>query len=147
MAIYTAGFAEWTAEQFFGELKKHSISRLVDVRLNNVSQLAGFAKKRDLEYFLKVICEAEYCHEPLLAPTALILKEYRDKKISWDEYEFYYTQLLIERRVEIVLSRELLDGNPVFLCSEHKPEHCHRRLALNYLEKHWETKTSIIHLI
>ena len=70
MAIYTAGFAEWTAERFFGELKAHSVSHLVDVRLNNVSQLAGFAKKKDLEFFLKTICGAEYMHEPILAPTS-----------------------------------------------------------------------------
>jgi uncharacterized protein (DUF488 family) len=147
MAIYTAGFAEWTAERFFGELKTHSVSHLVDVRLNNVSQLAGFAKKKDLEFFLKTICGAEYRHEPLLAPNAVILKEYRSKKISWDMYEGLFIGLLQERKVESSLSRDILDGNPVFLCSEHNPEHCHRRLVLDYLEKHWELKSTIVHLV
>ena len=115
MAIFTAGFAEWTAEQFFGELKQRQVDQLIDVRLNNVSQLAGFAKKKDLEYFLRVICGAEYRHEPLLAPTAEMLKDYRSKKTSWTEYERLFALLLAERRVESVLSRQILDGNPVFL--------------------------------
>ena len=147
MAIYTAGFAEWTAEQFFGELKQRQVDQLIDVRLNNVSQLAGFAKKKDLEYFLCVICGAEYRHEPLLAPTAEMLKDYRSKKTSWTEYERLFTLLLAERRVESVLSRQMLDGNPVFLCSEHKPDHCHRRLALEYLEERWEFKGTLIHIV
>ena len=147
MAIYTAGFAEWTAEQFFGELKQRQVDQLIDVRLNNVSQLAGFAKKKDLEYFLRTICGADYRHEPMLAPTADMLKDYRSKKTSWIEYERLFTLLLAERRVESVLSRQILDGNPVFLCSEHKPDHCHRRLALEYLEERWEVKSTLIHIV
>ena len=147
MAIYTAGFAEWTAEQFFGELKQRQVDQLIDVRLNNVSQLAGFAKKKDLEYFLRIICGANYRHEPLLAPTAEMLKDYRSKKTSWIEYERLFMLLLAERRVESVLSREILDGNPVFLCSEHKPDHCHRRLALEYLEERWGIKSTLIHIV
>ena len=147
MAIYTAGFAEWTAEQFFGELKQRQVDQLIDVRLNNVSQLAGFAKKKDLEYFLRIICGANYRHEPLLAPTAEMLKDYRSKKTSWIEYERLFMLLLAERRVESMLSREILDGNPVFLCSEHKPDHCHRRLALEYLEERWGIKSTLIHIV
>jgi uncharacterized protein (DUF488 family) len=147
VAIYTAGFAEWTAEQFFGELKQRQVDQLIDVRLNNVSQLAGFAKKKDLEYFLRTICGADYRHEPMLAPTADMLKDYRSKKTSWLEYERLFTLLLAERRVESVLSRQILDGNPVFLCSEHKPDHCHRRLALEYLEERWEVNSTLIHIV
>ena len=147
MAIYTAGFAEWTAEQFFGELKKSQVDQLIDVRLNNVSQLAGFAKRKDLEYFLKTICGADYRHEPMLAPTADMLKDYRSKKISWLEYERLFMLLLAERRVESVLSRQIFEGNPVFLCSEHKPDHCHRRLALEYLQKCWGTVSTLIHIV
>ena len=147
MAIYTAGFAEWTAEQFFGELKKSQVDQLIDVRLNNVSQLAGFAKRKDLEYFLKTICGADYRHEPMLAPTADMLKDYRSKKISWLEYERLFMLLLAERRVESVLSRQIFEGNPVFLCSEHKPDHCHRRLALEYLQKRWGTVSTLIHIV
>jgi uncharacterized protein (DUF488 family) len=147
MAIYTAGFAEWTAEQFFGELKQHHVDQLIDVRLNNVSQLAGFAKKKDLEYFLRIICGANYRHEPLLAPTAEMLKDYRSKKITWDEYETQFVALLTERKVESALSPELLNGSPVFLCSEHKADFCHRRVALDYLTKHWGLNGSIVHLV
>ena len=147
MAIYTAGFAEWTAERFFSELKTHSVSHLVDVRLNNVSQLAGFAKKKDLEFFLKTICGAEYMHEPTLAPTSDLLKEYRSKRITWDEYGKHFLELLKERKVESVLSQELLRGAPVILCSEHRPEFCHRRLALDYLGNHWNIDGTIVHLV
>ena len=147
MAIYTAGFAEWTAERFFGELKAHSVSHLVDVRLNNVSQLAGFAKKKDLEFFLKTICGAEYMHEPILAPTSDLLKEYRSKKITWDEYGKFFLELLKERKVESVLSQDLLRGTPVILCSEHRPEFCHRRLALDYLGSHWGINGVVVHLV
>jgi uncharacterized protein (DUF488 family) len=147
VAIYTAGFAEWTAEQFFGELKQRQVEQLIDVRLNNVSQLAGFAKKKDLEYFLRTICGADYRHEPMLAPTADMLKDYRSKKTSWLEYERLFMILLAERRVESVLSRQIFDGNPVFLCSEHKPDHCHRRLALEYLQMHWGIESSLIHIV
>ena len=147
MAIYTAGFAEWTAERFFGELKAHSVSHLVDVRLNNVSQLAGFAKKKDLEFFLKTICGAEYLHEPILAPTSDLLKEYRSKKITWDEYGKFFLELLKERKVESVLSQDLLRGAPVVLCSEHRPEFCHRRLALDYRGSHWGINGVVGHLV
>ena len=147
MAIYTAGFAEWTAERFFGELKAHSVSHLVDVRLNNVSQLAGFAKKKDLEFFLKTICGAEYMHEPILAPTSVLLKEYRSKKITWDEYGQFFLELLKERKVESVLSQDLLRGAPVILCSEHNPDFCHRRLALDYLGSYWGIDGTIVHLV
>ena len=147
MAIYTAGFAEWTAEQFFRELKEKQISHLVDVRLNNVSQLAGFAKRKDLEFFLKVICGADYLHEPSLAPTSDLLKDYRSKKITWIEYEESFSALLAERKVESTLSRGILDGSPVFLCSEHKADFCHRRLALEYLAKHWGLNGLIVHLV
>ena len=147
MAIYTAGFAEWTAERFFNELKTHSVSHLVDVRLNNISQLAGFAKKKDLEFFLKTICGAEYMHEPTLAPTSDLLKEYRSKRITWEEYGKHFLELLKERKVESVLSQDLLRGAPVFLCSEHKPEFCHRRLALDYLGSYWGIDGAIVHLV
>lgn len=147
MAIYTAGFAEWTAEQFFRELIDRNVSQLIDVRLNNVSQLAGFAKKRDLEYFLRTICGAQYRYEPLLAPTPEMLKDYRSKKITWSEYEARFNQLLKSRCVDDVLSREVFEGNPVFLCSEHRPDKCHRRLAVEFLEERWDIASNIIHIV
>jgi uncharacterized protein (DUF488 family) len=80
MEIYSIGFTQKTAKQFFGLLKDHRISRLLDVRLNNVSQLSGFAKREDLKYFLREICDADYVHEPLLAPTQEMLDQYKKEK-------------------------------------------------------------------
>jgi len=147
MAIYTAGFAAWTAEQFFGVLKEHNVSNLVDVRLNNTSQLASFAKKRDLEFFLQALCNVPYFHEPLLAPTASLLRAYRKKEITWDEYEKNFNLLIKERQVEEKVSKELFKVNPVVLCSEHKPDRCHRRLAVDYLNLHWGYNVEVVHLV
>jgi uncharacterized protein (DUF488 family) len=146
MEIYTAGFAEWTAEQFFGVLSENSITRLIDVRLKPSSQLAGFAKQRDLGYFLRSLCNADYVHELMLAPSSEILEAYRKKKITWSEYEAEYLALLRVRKVESVLEPDLFSGLPVLLCSEHRPENCHRRLAVEYLQKEWGTFTDIVHL-
>lgn len=143
MEICTVGFTRHTAEEFFGSLRSAGIERLVDVRLNNTSHLAGFAKRDDLAFFLRELCGAEYVHEPLLAPTPQLLSGYRKGGISWDEYEHAYLDLLAQRRVEEVLSRSLFDRRAVLLCSEHSPEHCHRRLVVEYLDEHWGGVTAV----
>jgi len=118
---------------------------LIDVRLNNTSQLAGFAKRDDLRYFLREICGAEYVHLPELAPTKEILDGYKKKQIGWAEYETLYRALLAERKVENALDRRLFDSPVVFLCSESTAECCHRRLAAEYLAEKWgDVKT--VHL-
>ncbi len=137
MEIYSIGFTQKTAEQFFGILKRAGIRRLIDVRLNNVSQLAGFAKRQDLQFFLKEICEAEYRHELLLAPTQGMLDRYKKEKGSWTEYESEFLALLAERRIEGVLDQSLFSVPTVLLCSEPTPEQCHRRLVLDYLKSKW----------
>lgn len=137
MEIATIGFTQKSAEDFFERLKRADIKRLVDVRLNNVSQLAGFAKRDDLRYFLKTICGADYVHEPLLAPTQEMLDEYKKSGGSWADYEKSFLALMKERRIESVISRSLFDVPSVLLCSEDKPMRCHRRLVLEYLEPHW----------
>ena len=137
MEIYTIGFTQTTAAEFFGKLKQAGIRRLVDVRLNNVSQLAGFAKRDDLRYFLAEICGVEYVHEPLLAPSQEILDAYKKEKGSWDEYEQRFLQLLAGRHVEVTIKPELFDVPTVLLCSEPTAEHCHRRLVLEYLNSRW----------
>lgn len=137
MEIYSIGFTQKTAEQFFSLLKSAGIRRLLDVRLNNVSQLAGFAKRQDLPFFLNQICQAEYRHEPLLAPTQDILDSYKKKKGSWPEYESKFLALLAERRIEDALDRSLFSIPTVLLCSEPSPERCHRRLVLDYLKEKW----------
>lgn len=143
MEICTVGFTRHTAEEFFGSLKAAGVKRLVDVRLNNSSHLAGFAKKGDLAYFLREICGAEYVHETLLAPTPELLARYRKEGGSWEEYERAFLDLMAERRVADVLPRSLFDRRTVLLCSEHSPEHCHRRLVVEYLDRHWGDVTAV----
>jgi uncharacterized protein (DUF488 family) len=135
--LFTIGFTGTSAANFFGRLRKAKIERLIDVRLNNVSQLAGFAKKKDLEFFLRELCNADYVHELLLAPRDEDLKAVRGGKMSWEEYERAYAALLRERRVESALSRTLFDRRAVLLCSEARATHCHRRIAAEYLRDAW----------
>jgi uncharacterized protein (DUF488 family) len=124
-------------------LKGAGIRRLLDVRLNNVSQLAGFAKRQDLPFFLKEICRAEYVHEPLLAPTQEMLDAYKKGKESWPEYESKFLALLAERRIEEAIDRSLFSVPTVLLCSEPTPEQCHRRLVLEYLSEKWQDLQAI----
>lgn len=113
------------------------IQRLLDVRLNNASQLSGFARCADLPFFLEELCGAEYLHEPRLAPTGEMLDAYRKGRMEWPVYEEAFTKLLGERRVEETLDRGLFDVPTVLLCSEAGPERCHRRLVLEYLDLAW----------
>ena len=137
MKIYTIGFTKKSAETFFTRLSGAGVRRLVDVRLNNVSQLAGFAKKEDLRYFAKAICGIDYAHVQELAPTAEILDPYKKQKNGdWDLYERQFLNLMRERRIEETMQPDLLDG-ACLLCSEEKPHHCHRRLVAEYLQQHW----------
>ena len=137
MKLFTIGFTKKSAETFFTLLKDAGVKRLIDVRLNNVSQLAGFTKKNDLRYFAKAICNIEYLHLPELAPTADILNPYkRAKNGDWQLYERQFLELIRARHVEDTTSRELLDGG-CLLCSEEKPHHCHRRLVAEYLKDKW----------
>jgi uncharacterized protein (DUF488 family) len=137
MEISTIGFTKLAARSFFGRLKSAGIEQLVDVRLNNVSQLAGFAKKDDLEFFLQEIVGASYVHEPLLAPEPATLIAYRNKDMPWADYEQAYLDLLATRNVESTLSKDFFAPRTVLLCSEHTPDQCHRRLAVEYLNQIW----------
>jgi uncharacterized protein (DUF488 family) len=136
MKIFTIGFTKTTAEQFFGNLRRPGLERLVDVRLNNVSQLAGFAKKDDLRFFAKAICGIEYVHMPELAPTQEMLDQYRKAKQGWPNYERQFLALLQSRRIADTVLRGAIDGG-CLLCSEDRPDHCHRRLVAEYLRDHW----------
>ena len=136
MRILTIGFTKKSAERFFETLTKAGAKRVVDVRLNNVSQLAGFAKKDDLAYFLDQICHIDYRHVPMLAPTKEMLDGYKKNGGSWDDYERKFLNLMAKSRIEEKLNRELLE-DACLLCSEDKPHHCHRRLVAEYLKEHW----------
>jgi uncharacterized protein (DUF488 family) len=146
MEIYSIGFTKTTAESFFDRLRRHGVRRLLDVRLNTSSQLAGFAKDRDLPFFLRELIDVEYEHEPLLAPTDQILKAYKLRgAMPWEEYEDRFIALLRERRIEHCLDPSRFLTPTVLLCSEATPEHCHRRLVLEYLAAHWDG-LRIVHL-
>ena len=136
MTTYTIGFTKKSAEQFFETLCHSGAKRLVDVRLNNVSQLAGFAKKQDLIYFLRKLCGMEYVHLPSLAPTQDMLDEYKKRRGGWADYEEKFVALMRERRVEQEIPRHVI-ADACLLCSEDKPDHCHRRLVAEYLKDHW----------
>jgi uncharacterized protein (DUF488 family) len=136
MKIFTIGFTKKSARDFFGKLKNPGIKRLVDVRLNNVSQLAGFAKRDDLRFFTEAICNIGYVHLPQLAPTQEMLDTYRKAKGGWANYEKQFLDLMAQRRIEVELQKDLIDGG-CLLCSEETPEHCHRRLVAEYLSKNW----------
>ena len=140
MEIYTIGFTKKSAPEFFDSLKKAGIGRLVDVRLSNKSQMAGFPRRQDLPYFLAEICDAVYVHEPLLAPTAEMLKAYRAGAIDWHTYTNRFLELIAKRRVEVAVDwARLLDRPAVLLCSEAEPRQCHRRLVIEYLNRQgWE---------
>lgn len=135
MKLFTIGFTKTTANNFFDRLKKSGANKIVDVRLNNKSQLAGFAKRDDLSYFAETICGIGYQHIPDLAPTQDILDGFKKRKGSWEEYEEKFLRLMAQRRIEEI-NPELLDGG-CLLCSEDKPHNCHRRLVAEYLRDKW----------
>jgi uncharacterized protein (DUF488 family) len=148
MSIYTIGFTKKNAAHFFELLHTSGAKRVVDVRLNNVSQLAGFAKRDDLAYFLRRICSMDYVHLPELAPTQELLDRYKKDGGSWDDYERAFLDLMHAREVEKHVSREtIIDG--CLLCSEDKPHHCHRRLVAEYLGERWGLAAAldVVHLV
>ncbi len=136
MRVFTIGFTKSSAEGFFGRLQNAGVKKVLDVRLNNVSQLAGFAKKEDLRYFLKAIGGIDYAHEPRLAPTQEMLDAYKKAGGDWSDYEKRFLALMAERRVEQTVPRSVLEG-ACLLCSEDKPTQCHRRLVVEYLQQKW----------
>ncbi|WP_441937286.1 DUF488 domain-containing protein [Neorhizobium galegae] len=145
MDVTTIGFTKTTAEDFFGRIKAAGVKRVLDVRLHNTSQLAGFAKSDDLAFFLKTICGAGYVHEPLLAPTEEIMTAFKKQKGDWTIFQNDFMGLMAERQVESHLKPEAFDGS-CLLCSEDTPHHCHRRLVCDYLNGKWGGKLSVHHL-
>jgi uncharacterized protein (DUF488 family) len=136
MKVFTIGFTKKNARQFFEAIRKSGAKRVVDVRLNNVSQLAGFAKRDDLKFFLKEVCDIDYVHTPDLAPTKEMLDEYKKLKGDWDTYEKRFLDLMEKRSIEERIPKEII-AEGCLLCSEDKPHHCHRRLVAEYLKQHW----------
>ncbi|RWG01076.1 DUF488 domain-containing protein [Mesorhizobium sp.] len=143
--VATIGFTKSNAEDFFERLLNAGVKKVVDVRLHNTSQLAGFAKADDLAYFLKKIGGIQYVHQPLLAPTDNMLKAYKKDKGDWSVYQGRFLQLMEERRIEERLKPEMLEG-ACLLCSEATPHHCHRRLVCEYLNEKWGSPLKVRHL-
>lgn len=145
MQIYTMGFTQKDANTFFSKIEKFGIQMLIDVRLNNHSQLAGFTKEKDLAYFLKIICGCEYSHMISFSPTKEILDDYKKGKISWQEYEKSFTPLIEKRGIEKVFVKNYSKYDKVLLlCAEPAPECCHRRLVAEYLAE--KTGCEVIHI-
>lgn len=143
MKVFTIGFTKTTAQNFFQRLKQSNAKTIIDVRLNNISQLAGFAKRDDLEYFAKEICSLNYKHLTELAPTKEMLDNYKKNKVPWKFYEKSFYDLMKQRKIEKI-DKEVI-SNSCLLCSEDTPHFCHRRLIAEYLRNHWEG-LEIIHL-
>ena len=145
MNIYTIGFTKSSAEHFFDRRIRAGVRRVIDVRLNNTSQLSAFARSRDLEYFLQALASIEYVHEPLLAPTRDILDAFKKFRGNWDEYEGKFLDLMETRKIDDKLDPGFFE-DACLLCSEDKPHHCHRRLVAEFLVDRWQIPVSIVHL-
>ena len=143
--LFTIGFTGKSAEKFFTLWKEAGVKKIIDTRVNNVSQLSGFAKGTDLKYFASEIADIEYEHNLDFAPTKELLSNYRDKKITWEDYEIEFIKLLEERGISSKYNTEVLN-ECCLLCSEHEPDQCHRRLLAEYLKKR-NGAIEIIHLM
>jgi len=138
MELCTIGFTKSTAEHFFERMKAAGVQVVLDVRLKNTSQLAGFARTPDIQYFLKNLVGSEYIHDPLLAPDDEILSSYKKKQIGWAEYEARFDALMKEREIdEYICGRyaEAAQKRYCLLCSEDTPENCHRRLIAERMSR------------
>lgn len=144
-AVATIGFTKSSAESFFGRLRKAGVKRVIDVRLHNTSQLAGFAKADDLAYFLKTINGIDYVPEPSLAPTEALMKFFKTDKGDWEVFARDFSVLMKARKIEKALSPSFFDG-ACLLCSEATAHRCHRRLVVEYLNQEWGGALTVAHL-
>ncbi len=145
MKVYTMGFTQKTAEQFFKKIRDNQIELLIDVRLNNKSQLAGFTKGEDLEFFLKELCNCKYVHETKFSPTKELLDDYKKGRASWDEYVSVFSDIMATRNVADYFNEKYTGYERVLLlCSEPTPEQCHRRLLAEEFEK--KIGVDVIHI-
>jgi uncharacterized protein (DUF488 family) len=143
--LFTIGFAGKSAERFFQLLRDNGVQKIIDTRLYPSSQLSGFAKGKDLKFFLKEVANISYEHKIDFAPTEDLLSRYRSKQLNWKQYESEYIAILKERDVTKSLNPQALHQS-CLLCSEHSPENCHRKQLAEYLANQLNG-ISIIHLI
>lgn len=144
--LFTIGFTQKSAERFFELLATNSVKKLIDTRLNNTGQLAGFSKRDDLEYFCHTILSAEYFHWQESAPEEAMLSAYKKKEISWTDYAAEYLAMLERRKVENSMSL-VARGDACLLCSEAKPHHCHRSILADYLNRKSGGTIAVRHLV
>lgn len=144
--ICTIGFSKKSLRNFISLLQEAKVTKLIDTRLNNTSQLSGFAKKMDIEYVLELV-GIDYSHITEMAPTEKILKGYKNKKITWDQYEEEYNQLIVERNMLSIVEKQIPNETICLLCSEETPHHCHRRLLAEYVQKNSINDIVIKHLV
>ncbi len=144
MRLFTIGFTKKSAEEFFSRLQKAGVLRIVDIRLNNTSQIAGFAKESDLRFFLRAVAGIDYVHITDFAPTQEILDDFKKNKGSWFEFERKFEELMINRNIAGRAS-EVIRDNDCLLCSEHTPEQCHRRLVAEHIQENL-ANIEIVHL-
>ena len=143
--VHTIGFTKTSAQSFFDRLASAGVKLVLDVRLHNTSQLAGFAKADDLAFFLKKIANIDYRHMSILAPEDAMLSDYKKRGGAWAAYETQFMELMSQRKIEDKLDPNILNG-ACLLCSEHTPHRCHRRLVCEYLNAKWHNRLSIKHL-
>lgn len=146
ISLFTIGFTQKSAERFFELLATNSVKRVIDTRLNNTGQLAGFSKRDDLQYFCRTILSTEYIHWQESAPEDAMLRAYKNKEITWTDYASEYVSMLERRKVENCLSL-VAGGGACLLCSEAKPHHCHRSILADYLNKKSGGAIAVQHLI
>lgn len=132
MNIFTIGYTKKSAQTFFELINENKIDVVIDIRLYNSTQLAGFSKSKDLKYFLKKICECEYIAAPEFAPTAKLFNDYKNGNINWQEYEIAYNELM-HTHMNLDFFRAFPNKKICFLCAESTPDYCHRRLLAEML--------------
>jgi len=136
LEIYTIGFAKKNLREFIKRIQSAGVKKVLDIRLNNTSQLAGYSKKDDLEYVLELV-NIQYQHIPALAPAEELMKAFKSKEIGWEQYVQTYSRSL-EENDPIGLVKVRQGEKICLLCSEDTPKYCHRRLLAEYLGKHIE---------
>jgi len=143
--VFTIGFGQKNLKKFIGLLKEAEVTNVIDIRLNNTSQLAGYAKKDDLQFILNLV-GIEYEHEISLAPDKQLLDDYKKKKLDWNTYEERYIKRLETNSLPQWVTERIKNNKVCLLCSEHTPEHCHRRLLAEYIKQSYIPDLEIKHL-
>ena len=144
--LYTIGFTKKTAEQFYNLIRNNGITTIIDVRLNNTSQLASFSKYPDIVFFLHEICNCKYISERFFSPEEKTLKDYKNNAITWEEYVIQFNETLERRCIKDFISRnysKIVQNEKIcFLCSEDLPNMCHRKIIADIFAELFDMKVN-----